>query len=373
MMTEFLMPKFWESAESHVASPPGEDTPGLREFVRLELGERGWCFFSTSGTEGARKWAGLTKEALLTSARAVNAHYDITERDHWLLALPTHHVGGFGVLARSFASGSNVTQLEGKWDARAFVQCCEKVGATLVSLVPTQVFDLVAATLAAPKALRVVLVGGGAMSPEVEQAALQLGWPLRRTFGMTETASQIASQREAHGEMEVLPIWSLQTEDESVLRVRGAALAAGYALYADGAWRWQAIPVTEGLRTRDRVSLRHADGRTFLRFLGREAGVVKILGELVALAPVQQCIDDLKLSLSLAHGDAAVCDLPDERQENKLILAVSGLTPTQATLLQTRHNAAVPPLQQLSETRIVAAIPRSDLGKIRLHELRGLL
>lgn len=372
-MTEFLRPEFWQSAESHVAAPPGEEMHSLRQFADSTLGRRGWCFFPTSGTEGTRKWAGLTKEAMLLSARAVNAHYDITARDHWLLALPIHHVGGFGVLTRSFVSGSNVTRLEGKWDANAFVQRSTDVGATLASLVPTQVFDLVSAKLPAPKTMRVVLVGGGAMSPEVEQAALQLGWPLRRTFGMTETASQIASQRTAQGEMEVLPIWEVQTDEDGTLRVRGAALAAGYALAADGAWHWQAISATEGLRTRDRVSLWHADGRSFLRFMGREVGVIKILGELVTLEPVQRRIDDLKFALDFTHGDAAVCDLPEERRESKLVLAVSGLTAAQTAQLQAQLNEGLPPLAQISESRVVKAIPRSELGKIRLHQLRDLL
>ncbi len=372
-MEAFLISEFWESLETHVTMAPGQSAEGLELFLEHELGEQGWCLFQTSGSEGERKWVMLTKEKLQISACAVNAHYGATAHDHWLLALPTHHVGGFGVLARAFQSGSPVTRLEGKWDTAVFVRRCEDVGATLTSLVPTQIFDLVAERRRAPLSLRVVLVGGGALSPEIEASALSLGWPVRRTYGMTETASQVASQREVGGEMEVLPVWSLDTDRDGVLRVRGAALAEGYAVREGKKWRREPILADAGLRTRDRVSLHAEGGRSFLRFIGREVGIVKILGELVALGPVQQRIDDLRLRLGLMHGDAVVCDTPDPRRESKLVLVVSGLTQEQAACLQSSLNETSPPMEQIEEIRLLASLPRGELGKILLPELRAQL
>lgn len=372
-MIEFLTTEFWESAETHVALAPGERADGLREFVNGKLGRQGWCFFQTSGSEGKRKWVGLTKESLLTSAKAVNAHFGITERDHWLLALPTHHVGGFGVLARVFLSGSEVTRLDGKWDAAAFVHCCQEAGATLASLVPTQVFDLVTAKLAAPKTMRVALVGGGAMSIELEQAALALGWPVRRTYGMTETCSQVASQRTAGDEMEVLPIWDVNTDTDGVLTVRGEALAKGYAAQEAGHWRWEPIPAETGLRTRDRVALHREGDRRFLRFTGREANTIKILGELVALGPIQERLETLRLNLGIHAGEAAVCDVPDARKEARLVLVASQMSDTDARRLQKGLNATLRPFECVEDVRLVDRIPRSDLGKALVDELRRQL
>jgi long-subunit acyl-CoA synthetase (AMP-forming) len=51
---------------------------------------------------------------------------------------------------------------------------------------------------------------------------------------MTETASQVASQTTEGGEMEVLPIWDLSTDDDGVLTVRGEAFAKGYAMQENG-------------------------------------------------------------------------------------------------------------------------------------------
>lgn len=361
---------FWRSAEPHVALVPGETAPGLGEFLADAPGRQGRCFFQTSGSEGRRKWVGLTKESLLISARAVNAHFGITNRDHWLLALPTHHVGGFGILARAFASGSRVTRLSGKWDAAAFVKKCQEVGATLASLVPTQVFDLVAAKLTAPQSMRVVLVGGGVLSAEIEAAALRLGWPLRRTYGMTETASQVASQTASDGEMEVLPIWDVSTDSEGALTVRGGALAQGYAVFEAGHWRWEPIDAVQGLRTRDCVQVWHDGDRRMLRFLGREANSVKILGELVALEPIQARIEALRLELGMREGEAVICDVPDERMEARLVLAVTSMNASDAERLRVALNRTLRPFEQVEQLHWLPAMPRSELGKVLLAQVR---
>lgn len=370
-----IEPGFWTDGTAWVGQ--SEHTPegaGLAEFALHQLKVKDWCFFNTSGSEGKPKWVALTKQALLASARAVNEHFHITAEDHWLLALPTHHVGGFGILARASLSGSGVTRLVGKWNATAFVRLCVDVRATLASLVPTQVFDLVAARLACPPAMRMVLVGGGALSADIRQSALKLGWPLCRTYGMTETCSQVASQAAGAEDMEVLPMWQLSTDTQDVLTIHGPALAQGYAVQStDGTWQWQPISPEAGLRTRDRVSVWTHEGRQFLRFLGRESGTVKILGELVALGPIQEQLDSLRLRLGLEAADAAVCDVPDTRKEAALVLATSAMSEADLARLQQALNATLRPLEHIQQTRQVAAIPRSDLGKVRLAELRALL
>lgn len=368
-----MEPEFWTNGSVWVGrSEHTTEGAGLAEMALRELKAKDWCFFQTSGTEGVRKWVGLTKESLLISARAVNEHFGISSQDHWLLALPTHHVGGFGVLARAHLSGSAITRLEGKWNAAAFVQTCENVGATLASLVPTQIFDLVAAQLRAPASMRAVMVGGGALNAELEAAALDLGWQVHRTYAMTETGSSVAAQPRPGAELEVLPIWQVRTDAEGVLIVSGPALAQGYAIFEEGRWRWEPIPA-EGLRTRDRVEIIEAEGKRRLRFLGREAGTVKILGELVALGPIQDLIEALRLKLGSSTADAAVCDVPDARKESRLVLAVSGMTEGEAAQMQKGLNETLRPFEQTQDVRRLHSIPRSDLGKVLLADLRELL
>ena len=364
--------EFWDSDETHVALPPGQGGESLCEFVEALCGRRGWCLFQTSGSEGRAKWVALTKSALQISARAVNAHFSVTKQDRWLLALPTWHVGGFGILARCFVGGNAFTVLEGKWHAASFCERCERDQTTLASLVPTQVFDLVVARIKAPKSLRAVLVGGGALSPEITRVARELGWPLCATYGMTETASQVAAARpRGDGELEVLPIWHLETDAGGVLTVRGDALASGYVTGDGSRWRWEPISPTLGLRTRDRVELNSAAGCQRLRFVEREAGVVKILGELVALGAIQQQLDTLRLRHGYHGGDAAIVDVPDARQEARLLMAVSGMSVADAEGLRVALNREIRAFEQVIRVVPLPEIPRGALGKVRLQELRA--
>ena len=93
MMNEHLTEAFWQGAETHVASAPGESAEGLAAWMEQTHGRQGWCLFQTSGTEGRQKWVALTKATMLISARAVNAHFAVTASDRWLLALPLALIG----------------------------------------------------------------------------------------------------------------------------------------------------------------------------------------------------------------------------------------------------------------------------------------
>lgn len=373
-MTTFLTPTFWNNASAHVALPPGVTAKGLQAFVEARFPNEGNCLFQTSGTEGAPKWVVLTKDGVQRSAKAVNAHFGITAADRWLLSLPLWHVGGFGIIARAYAAGCEVTALEGKWDAQAFADLATASKSTLTSLVPTQVFDLVTARLKAPASMRVVLVGGAALSADLEKAALELGWPIRRTYGMTETASQVASQSIAGGDLEVLSLWDLQTDSDGILTIRGPALAKGY-IHRDESksWSWTEISTTDGLRTRDRVSLSEFGGKRVLRFTGREAGTIKILGEFVSLGQIQEQLESLRLALGLSHGDVAVCDLPNERAGARLVLAFSNIPPAEGERLMNALNEDLRAFEKIQQAIQLLSIPRGDLGKLQLESLRKLL
>ena len=173
--------------------------------------------------------------------------------------------------------------------------------------------------------------------------------------------------------MEVLPIWQPVTDAEGVLTIRGAALAKGYAIRESSGWHWEAIDSIRGLRTRDRVSLVSTGGKCLLRFAGRESGIIKILGELVGMGPIQSRLDALRLELNLRNGDAAVCDLPDERAGARLVLAVSGMPQEAADELRKALNRNLRPFEQAQSVLILRQIPRSELGKVRQDALRRSL
>ncbi|SKA89263.1 O-succinylbenzoic acid--CoA ligase [Prosthecobacter debontii] len=369
----------WHSAENHLAVNPlqPDGTAGLADFLTAQ-GLSHLCLFQTSGSEGLPKWVALPKEAFLISGRAVNEHFEVTAQDHWLIALPLHHVGGFSILARAHLSGSRYTQAQGRWQPAEFTAMCWENGITLASLVPTQVHDLVQARLTCPDPLRAVIVGGGGMSQALADAAVELGWRVFQSYGMTEAASQIATQPyNPFGavfdvkSLQVLPHWRLHTDAEGVLTVSGPALARGYVTRAtSGSWTWRPMP-EEGLKTRDHVRLWTHGTRSFLQFVGRESGFLKILGELIHLAPLQEQMENLARQLGWSRLPVLLAQ-PDPRAETRLVLVCEAGSGDPAPLLARFHEAS-PPWLRVSEAIRLDHIPRSDLGKVQMEELRELV
>ncbi len=377
---DLISARFWEGEENHVAVDPSRpgDAEGLAHFARTTLDVRGWCFFQTSGSEGLPKWVALTKEALLISARAVNTFFSLTTADRWLVALPVHHVGGFAIHARCFAAGSSAHRMAEEWDPASFAALCAQQRATVTSLVPTQLFDLAAQNIPAPPGLRAAIIGGGALSPRLQERARDLGWPVCASYGMTEAASQIATQRPDEigtSPLEILPHWETNTDGDGVLTLRGAALAKGYASRGDdGAWRWQEIDSRDGLRTRDRVRVWHEGARRHLEFIGRDASFIKICGELVNRDALQRRLDSVAHTICF-QSSAVLCPVDDMRRGTTLVIVVEGDASSEESrvMLRERFNAASLPFERANEVRCVAAIPRTALGKPRLTELAAMV
>jgi O-succinylbenzoic acid--CoA ligase len=136
-----------------------------------------------------------------------------------------------------------------------------------------------------------VLVGGGRVQTDLFKKALALGWPVCATYGMTEAASQVASQPLDHNRLidpetlEVLPHWHTQTTSNNSLIIQGPSLAKGYVTVTDSKSVWESINPANGLQTSDHVRLRIDGTRTFLAinygtagFSARRDAIVEITG-----------------------------------------------------------------------------------------------
>lgn len=323
--------------------------------------------FQTSGSTGAPSLVCLTREALLANAAAVNAWVHATADDVWLRVLPEFHVGGQSIHFRAELSGSRVL-VEEKWDVTRFMMVTKHSRITLTSLVPAQVFDLVSAGLRAPESLRAIIVGGGAMEAALYQKARALGWPLLPSYGMTETASQVATARLDSltslevPPLELLPCWEARTDAAGRLQLRGAPLLSGRLVAAAGDWVFEdALDADGWFTTADRVAL---EGRC-LTPLGRCDRVVKVLGELVDLDAVEAAL----AAAGLPPGRGVAAALPDERAGVRPWLITDW--PDAAACVE-KANAALPPFARLAGWKQMD-LPRSPLGKILRAELTARL
>ena len=93
--------------------------------------------------------------------------------------------------------------------------------------------------------------------------------------------------------------------------------------------------------TRDRVQIWQHGRRQFLRFLGREASFVKVLGELVSLPELQARLEQICLEVGLAPTSCVVWPVADERRETRLVL-VGDFNSTPTSFAFARLEAALP-------------------------------
>lgn len=359
---------FWRDPAPFAA---GVFPDGLPEIPELW----GHVLFETSGSSGTPKWIALSKSALLASAEAVNRHLEVTPRSYWGLALPVHHVGGFGVAARAFAAGCGFREFGRRWDAPAFATWLAENAITHTSLVPAQVHDLVATGIRAPLSLRAIVVGGGQLDAVTGQAARALGWPVLASYGMTEAASQIAtgsldSLKEIYqpSPIPLLPIWQAETSPDKTLRIFGPALFYGMLVRENEIWVFKPR-LSDWYETSDLVCLENR----CLTPLGRSDLRVKVLGELVDLEAVERELLDLSEG-RLQPGTFVVVTIPDARAEHALVPVFDATVNREVIdAVLSAHAGQIPGFRRLQTAVILENFPRSPLGKLQRPKITAAI
>ena len=333
----------FDSSESHVLLNPrlSEDERARLEALAPKL--EGHVFVATSGTTGALKLVALSKRAILASAAAVNARLNAMHDDVWSHVLPPFHVGGLGIYARAHLAGSRVIPLP--WDANTFAS----TDATLASLVPAQVHDLVRAALKPPPRMRAILVGGGAFDPDLQREARALGWPVLATYGMSECASTVVVEGVLLDHLEA------RREENGRLAFRGASLFAGYAT-EDGL----VDPKVDGWFVSDDFG--EVEGRG-VRIFGRGSDFAKVGGESVDLLRLDA------IARAVGGENVGVVAMPDERLGEVIHLAVT----RDSDMICDAFNSRVAPFERARAVHVVEAIPRSALGKLQRARLMEMI
>lgn len=367
---ELTSAAYWESGEVDLRLNPRRafEAEGLLPFLKEELELRGIVVMATSGSSGVPKFAILRKEALLASAKAVVAHLTLTKQDSWLAGLADFHVGGLGIYARAFLTGAELHQFEAyPWsrDGSRFLAALTETEAAWTSLTPTHLHDLVEHGVASPRSLRGLLLGGGKIEPTLVARARTLGWPVRASYGMTESSSQIATGEVGEPSwLSVLPGWELATDSKNRLQIRGAPLFSGYVSRGKGSWQFDPAVDEDGwFTTGDFVEVKEDR----LRHLGRSDDLIKVLGELVSLSGVESRLNSLLYPLGAVGAIVAV---PDSRSGHELVAVVE--TEKEGGNFESVFATEMKGLERPRRIITVAELPRTAIGKLDREALRSL-
>lgn len=197
----------------------------------------------TSGTAGRPRGVAISFQGLVASARAAQARLGLGTNDVWLASLSPAHVGGLALITRSLLLGSRLV-VAGSFDAARASELIDGTGlppgdqepVTHVSVVPTQLLRLldVRGGRRPPDSFRCALVGGARAPTGLVRSALEAGWPLALTYGLTEATSQVATAspaltRKKPGTVgEPLDGVEVTIDEAGEILVRGATLVTGY-------------------------------------------------------------------------------------------------------------------------------------------------
>ncbi len=189
----------------------------------------------TSGSSGRPRGVVLSAKGLRESAFASARRLGLGPDDRWLASLSVAHVGGLALVTRTVLLGSEIVAV-GRFDAKMAVGLIDEERVTHASLVPTQLLRLLDETGGdrPPPSFRCALVGGARAGDDLIQRALDAGWPVALTYGMSEMTSQVATAppklvRECPGTVGV-PLDGVEvrlTADGEFL-ARGPTQAVGY-------------------------------------------------------------------------------------------------------------------------------------------------
>ncbi len=331
----------------------------------------------TSATSGRPKGVLLTFGNHWWSAVGSALNLGVHRDDCWLAPLPLYHVGGLAILWRSVIYGIPAV-IHDAFDPDAVNREIDGGRVTLISVVSTMLQRMLDARgpTPYPPHLRCVLLGGGPAPAALIETCLRRGVPIAPTYGLTETASQVATllpddvARKPGSSGKALAPGELRIEADGrqaaagevgEILVRGPSVTPGYADRPDETAR----AIRDGwLHTGD---LGYFDHDGYLYVVDRRDDLIISGGENVYPAEVEAAL--------LAHpaiDDAGVIGLPDP---------VWGQTVAAAAKLKTGAQASEDALKAFCAGRLAAykvprriwfvdALPRSASGKVLRRVIR---
>jgi O-succinylbenzoic acid--CoA ligase len=229
----------------------------------------------TSGTTRTPRPVELTFGNLAAHVRAAGEVLGSDPDERWLVPMPLSHVGGLMVLVRSAAAAGTVVLEPPPFDADRTARLLREGDITLVSLVPTMLARILEAGGRPGPRLRRVLLGGGPVPRGLLRRAVEAGWPVSQTYGLTEAGSTVTLAEPGDLETAGRPLPGL-----------GVSIASDGEIFVNGP---TVVGEWDTLRTGDLGSL---DDEGRLTVVGRKSDTIVSGGENVAPAEVEAVLEE---------------------------------------------------------------------------------
>lgn len=338
----------------------------------------------TSGTSAQPKGVMLTYANLYSNVQACLQHARITDRIRFFGCLPQFHSFGLTVLTLlPLSAGCSVTHTA-RFIPQRILELLRRDRPQLMAAVPSMYAALLALKNAQPQdfaSLQLAISGGEALPTSLARAFHQrFGVQLLQGYGLTETSPVLTwctpwANREGSVGLPLpdVDIRIIDANDqilppgqEGEIVAAGPNIMKGY--YKQPELTRQAmvslqVPTPHGLETRRYFrtgDLGRLDPDGFLYITGRKKDILKVAGEMVVPAEIEEVL--------LRHPDvaaAAVLGRPDPlRGQVPIAFVEPRRTPLDPQALRAWCQQYLPRFKVPREIYILPSLPRSPTGKL---------
>ena len=305
----------------------------------------------TSGSTGTPRCVELTLEQLWFNTLGSNLRLGHRRDDCWLVCLPVNHIGALAAIFRGLHNRISV-ELMPVFDAAAVGERLDSGQVSIVSLVPAMLDSILDSRGEAAFAtqLRAILLGGAACSERLLQRCRSAGLPVALSWGMTETASQVATREPGdlgplREGIPALPWVRISADDDGNLVVRG--------------------PVARGGLVTDDLGEITATGN--VRVLGRRDDVINRGGEKIHPGEIEAVLESHPLV-----GEAVVI-ADDDARLGQVPVAFVRSTEADPEALRQWCRKYLAGYKIPGRIEVLADFPRTGPGKVDRNELRAML
>ena len=305
------------------------------QFILEWISDRKYFTLFTSGSTGEPKPIDIPREAMIQSAEMTAEFFQLTSGDTILLCLPARYIAGKMMIVRAFVSGLNLHLTEPSREALQNIT--EEY--RFISAVPMQV-QSVLHNIPWPN-IETLLLGGGPITPELENHIRDVPASVYHSYGMTETVTHVAI-RKLNG----------AGASDFYTALPGVKLESS----RDGCLIIEAPHISGKIHTNDVVTLRD---NTYFRWLGRKDNIINSGG--IKLYP--EAIEK-KLS-GVFTRKFFIAGLPDEKYGEKAVLFVKGTPREDETSILHEIRLYVNKYEIPKEIRFLPEFKSTESGKIR--------
>lgn len=306
----------------------------LGAFIFEWFNKNSYIEMTTSGTTGKPKKVKIKKQAMVNSALATGAFFNLLPNDKVLHCLPVKFIAGKMMFVRALILGldmdfvtTNTHPLEKNVTKYDFA-----------AMVPLQVEN----SLEELKNVKKLIIGGAKMSDVLKQEVLKLSTECYETYGMTETITHIAAKKVYEDAFTLLPGISISVDENNCLIINAPRITK------------------KEIKTNDIVELVNEEQFVLLGRVDNviNSGGVKIMPEQIE----EQLSEKIK-------GRFFLAGLPDESLGEKLVLVIEGED-------QNLDKVIFNDLQKFEKPKSIFYVPtfiETHTGKIMRSDTLGMI